>query len=111
MLADTATHALEDRLNLPALGVDVPAGVACLRRVGGRHLDDGATERRGLVPELLDETPPAGTEDTPREAAVHLHHVADLELLDDDDRVALAQPRRDVVEHVVALPAHLAVQG
>ena len=110
MLADTATRALEDGLSLPARGIDVPARVAGLRAVGGGDLDEGSAERRGLVLQLLDEASPAGAEDAPREAVVRLHHVADLELLDDDDRVALAESRRDFVEHVVALPTHLPVQ-
>jgi hypothetical protein len=70
MFAETATHALEDGLSLPALGIDVPARVAGLRAVRGRDLDDGAAERRCLVLELLDETVPACAEDTPREAAL-----------------------------------------
>ena len=110
MLAETAPHAFENGLSLPALGRDVSARVAGLRAVGSRLLDDGAAKRRSFVLELIDQAPPSGTEYAPRESSARLHHVADLEFLDDDDRVTLAESRRDFVKHMVALTTHLSVQ-
>lgn len=108
MVNVTATRTAE-ALAVPTVGVDDAARAARLRRVGGRNLDERSARPRELIAQHLGEAGPSGSGDMPREVVV-LDHAGDVELFDDHRSVALGVGGRQLVQHVVALTAHLAVQ-
>jgi hypothetical protein len=91
-------------------GVDVPAGRARLRAVGGRHLDQLSALPGELVAKHLYEPAPPRIENSAGEARTCLNHVGNLKALDDHRAVAIGVGARELVQSVIALAADLAMQ-
>jgi hypothetical protein len=110
MFGVTTTCAAEDGLRRAGSCVDVPARAARLAGVGGDLLFKAASAPGELVREHPPELPPPCVEDASRQPTAGLHHVADLEFLDDYYAVALGVLGAECVQEMLALPSDLAVQ-
>ena len=107
MIARCAT---ELGLCKPRSGINTAAYSARLRTVRRGNFPKRSTGPGEFVPQQVDQLAPASIEDAAVQSRLGTdvlawlfdssagasRHIADLKLLDNDDRVALAQPRRDV---------------
>src|ERR1700729_3075984 len=110
MVTVPTTRAQEDSLRPTRARINASARAACLTGVRGGHFDKLASGPGHLVAEHLGKPSPASIENAARETSVRLDHVADLELLENDDAVALGVAAREYVKEMFALPTHLAMQ-
>ena len=101
--------AVEGGLRATRLGVDAAACAARLRTVRGWHLDEGAARPREFVAEHVREAGPSRVRDAA--SAATSNHPRNVQLLQNDDAVALGESCRLDVQEVVALPPHLAVDA
>src|SRR5687767_9486115 len=91
--------------------VDVAAARASLARVRGMDLDEQAAVPGKLVTQHADQLAPASVEDPPRQAVIGSDHTSDLQFLDDDGRVALAESRRELMQNMLPLSPNFAMDA
>ena len=109
MVAVATRGTAEDGLRATRLGVDAAACAARLARVGGGHLDKGASRPRELVAEHVREAGPSRVRDAA--SAATSDHSSDVQFLQHNDAVALGESCRLDVQEVLALSPHLSVDA